>query len=153
SHGTPHSLRKYTVQRYMPIGPTGRMMASCCPARRLKWISRAISCPMYVSKSAKLVQGTGANCGCHQDSRSVNFSGAIPASLSLLARSQPAGRKLSISELFRVVSRFIKSVRCELFSCSLLDQADLNASSTDFLQVLLYPMGFPVKIQSPPIGG
>src|SRR2546421_65753 len=41
SQGTPHSLRKKTVQRYMPMGPTGRMRASGRPSARACRISRA----------------------------------------------------------------------------------------------------------------
>src|ERR1019366_6458150 len=47
---TPHSLRKYTAQRYIPMGPTGRIRASFRPASRTRRICMAISCPSMASE-------------------------------------------------------------------------------------------------------
>ena len=77
----------------MPIGPTGRMNAIGRPACRASWISRAISWPMKVSKSANEAQATGSNCGCHHFCRAVACSGGTAARRSIFARSQPGGKE------------------------------------------------------------
>ena len=88
---TFHSVRKNTAHRYMPIGPTGRIIASSTPSSRAVRIVCAISCPILMSKSAIVAHGTGRKPGFQCGCRSSTVSGGCDAHASIRAKSHPAG--------------------------------------------------------------
>src|SRR5271157_1223311 len=59
------------------------------------------------SKSGPVAQAISSKSGCHQPCRSPMSPGSRSQQASILARSQPAGRKPSIIEPAKVESRFI----------------------------------------------
>ena len=87
-----------------------RINAACRPSCRVRWMARAISWPSMTSKSVSEVQATGSKPGCHQGRRSPMASGEWEQQASILARSQPCGRKPSIIEPANVVSRFMRGL-------------------------------------------
>ena len=82
-----HSLRKYAAQRYIPIGPTGRMMASFLPSSRVSLICFAISWPIRVSKSEREAHSTGLKLSFQKSSLATPFS----QQASIFAISHPLG--------------------------------------------------------------
>src|SRR5271157_1359722 len=91
----------------MPMGPTGRMRAAARPWSRVRRMAVAISWPIMTSKSGPVAQAISSKSGCHQPCRSPMSPGSRAQQASILARSQPAGRKPSIIEPAKVESRFI----------------------------------------------
>jgi hypothetical protein len=89
------------------MGPTGKMRAAGRAWSRARLIAWAISWPITTSRSATDSQATGSNRECHQACRSPIARAGCEQHASILARSQPRGKKPSIIEPAIVVSKFI----------------------------------------------
>src|SRR4051794_28187420 len=76
-------------------------------------MARAISWPSMTSKSSTEAHEMGSKPACHHGWRSVIDPGGFEQQASIRARSQPWGRKPSIIEPAKVVSRFMAVPRGE----------------------------------------
>ena len=76
---------------YMPIGPTGRISASCCPFLRVCSICCAMASPIFLSIAATSLTTTGLNSLCQCLPGLVSFFKPIAQHRSIFLRFQPRG--------------------------------------------------------------